>query len=162
MKKIKLAKLLLSVFTAILFAVGTAGATSIAPTVVTGNPDYADLGYAYGYKIDPPADGIYVVPGWGSIAVDFTEDLMCFDWTSTFGIDAVIVKGGPDSNTFVYNPPEPSFGDTGLYAPYNPGQQQAAISHVEFAWNTTMVPEPLTMLFLGFGLVGVTVLRRRI
>ncbi len=53
------------------------------------------------------------------------------NWTSTKGIAAVIVKGGPKANVYVY--PTPSFGDTGLRTPNNGGY---GISHVSFCYYT--------------------------
>ena len=57
-----------------------------------------------------------------------SADGVSFDWTSTLGMDAVIVKGGPDANAYVYVPEV--FGDEGLTTP--DGQE---ISHVEFCYD---------------------------
>jgi hypothetical protein len=54
-----------------------------------------------------------------------------FDWTSTLGIDAVIVKGGNEgANSYVYDPPAESKGDTNLTTPTGQG-----ISHIEFCYD---------------------------
>jgi hypothetical protein len=51
-----------------------------------------------------------------------------FDWSSTLGLDAVIVKGGPDANAYVYTPE--AFAGSGLVAPGG-----AAVSHIEFCYD---------------------------
>ena len=75
-----------------------------------------------------------------------TTDGVYFDWTSTLvGMDAVIVKGGPQANAYVYDPPAESFGDDGLHSPNNPSGGPAALSHISFCWDgETIVPKPLT------------------
>ena len=57
-----------------------------------------------------------------------------FDWAATMGIDAVIVKGGPNANVYVYDPEV--FGDNDLHAPLNPDNgQYFGISHIEFCYD---------------------------
>lgn len=108
-------------------------AASVVPTVVAGNPDCGDLGYDFGYKPqpEPPPTGTYQFPEGGS--VNLTSDGTYFDWTSTLGLDAVIVKGGPNANVYTYVPE--AFGDNGLNAPLNASGTPAAISHIEFCYD---------------------------
>jgi hypothetical protein len=57
-----------------------------------------------------------------------------FDWAATLGIDAVIVKGGSNSEAYVYVPE--SYGDIGLHAPTNPkNNTYYEISHIEFCYD---------------------------
>jgi hypothetical protein len=57
-----------------------------------------------------------------------------FDWSSTFGIDAVIVKGGPSANVYTYNPE--STGDTNLVTPTNPKNEKPyGLSHISFCFD---------------------------
>ncbi|WP_170233691.1 hypothetical protein [Ornithinimicrobium humiphilum] len=66
----------------------------------------------------------------------FTSDGTWVDWTSTVGIDAVIVKGGPNANVYRYDPPAESFGDTGLVTPTNPNNYKPyGLSHVDFCYD---------------------------
>jgi hypothetical protein len=55
------------------------------------------------------------------------------DWTSTFGVDAVIFKGGPNANVYRY-PPAESKGDSHLSAPLNVTAPYG-LSHVEFCYD---------------------------
>jgi hypothetical protein len=50
-------------------------------------------------------------------------------WSSTLSIDAVIVKGGPDANVYVYSPE--AFSDTNLTTPGG----DFGVSHVEFCYD---------------------------
>ena len=59
-----------------------------------------------------------------------------FDWSSTLGMDAVIVKGGPNANVYAYNE---ATGDTGLYAPDNSSGGPAGLSHVSFCYDKESV-----------------------
>ena len=121
------------------------GAASVTPILVEGNPTCSgpetpnspDLGYANGFKPqpEPPPSGTYSFPGDPDNSVTITSDGTVFSWTSTLGIDAVIVKGGPNGNAYVYDPPTESFGETGLKPPLNDGGQQAGISHIEFCYD---------------------------
>ena len=94
-------------------------AASVTPVVIANNPTCIDLGYDFGFKIDPPTPGIYPV-GNGSITWTSTDGVY-FDWNSTFGIDAVLVKGGSNARLYTYNPPALAFGDTGLHSPLGAG-----------------------------------------
>ncbi len=130
---------------ALAFGAFPAMAASVEPVVITGNPTCVGLGYDFGFKIDPPTPGTYPA-GNGSITWT-TADGVYLDWISTFGIDAVLVKGGPNAHLYVYNPPALAFGDTGLHAPLGAGpggNQPYGISHLEFCYNDPGVePEAL-------------------
>jgi hypothetical protein len=113
-----------------------ASATAITPERLNGNPDCAFLGYDNEFKVDPSVagytyNGTYQVAGFGSISLS-SPDNVFFDWTSTFGIDAVIAKGGNYANVFRYSPS--SLGDTGLYPPTKDGGYYG-LSHVTFCYN---------------------------
>src|SRR5262245_19754715 len=95
-----------------------AGATTVTPVFVPGNPTCQDLGYDFGFKIDPPVSGTYSIDGINTVT--FTTDGVSFDWSSTLGMDAVISKGGPVANVYIYDPPAEATSDTGLHSPVNP------------------------------------------
>jgi hypothetical protein len=108
---------------------GVVEAASVTPVFVEGNATCQDVGYAYGFKVDPPTTGNKPIPNSGGKSVQFTLNPggKSFNWTSSLAFDAVLSKGGPDSYLYVYNPPAKSFGDTNLVAPGNLG-----ISHAIF------------------------------
>jgi len=113
-----------------------AGATTITPTLLPGNPTCADLGYDFGFKVDPPASGTYSIDGINSVTVTVNGDGTIFDWSSNLGMDAVIVKGGPVANVFVYDPPAEATSDTGLHAPVNPNNNKFyGLSHMDFCFD---------------------------
>jgi hypothetical protein len=115
-----------------------ASAASVEPDFVAGNPTCEDLGYANGFKPqpEPPPSGTYTLPGDPDNSVTITSDGTNFDWTSTLGMDAVIAKGGPNANAYVYDPPAESKGDTGLHAPINPNNGNPfGLSHIEFCYD---------------------------
>jgi hypothetical protein len=127
---------------------GPPSGNGTTPIWVDGNPNCADLGYEFGYKPqpEPPPTGTYTFPDTVN-TVTITSDGIYFDWSSTLGIDAVIVKGGPNADTYVYDPPSESFGDTGLHSPVNPNNGQIyAISHIEFCYHIEEQPEPGTII----------------
>ena len=119
---------------------------AVSPVVVPGNPSCAELGYDLGFKVDPPRAGVYVVPDVGTITV--TRNGEAFSWTSTFGVDAVIAKGGPNANLYVYAPSE-SFGDVNLVSPDN-GGQPFGLSHIEFCYDLTP-PQATPGAFITIG-----------
>jgi hypothetical protein len=105
----------------------------VQPTVVSGNPTCADLGYDFELKVDPPNSGTYTD---GVLTVTVDSDGTYFDWTSNIGVDAVIVKGGNlGANSYVYDPPAESLGDDGLHAPNNSNGQPAGLSHMSFCYD---------------------------
>jgi hypothetical protein len=118
---------------------GSAVATSVTPVYRDGNSSCTELGYGFGVKQDPTdPNGNYTlqVAGLGNIHVQIDGNDEYFDWTSDFGIDAVIVKAGAGLNLFVYDPPAESFGDSDLYPPVNPSNgQHFEISHIEFCYD---------------------------
>lgn len=109
-------------------------ATSTNPVYVSGNPTCEELGYQYEFKIDPPNDGTYNLPNnIGSITLTNTGQGQ-FNWSSTFGIDAVIAKGGPVANVYYYNPE--ATGDNGLSTPINPNNNKPyGLSHASFCYD---------------------------
>jgi len=119
----------------LLASVRPAGATDVTPIYIAGNPNCVELGYDYGFKIDPPNAGTYSIDGINSVTVT-TPDGIYFDWSSDLGIDAVIVKGGPNANLFIYDPPAERTSDTGLVSPINPNNGKPyALSHIEFCFD---------------------------
>jgi hypothetical protein len=65
------------------------------------------------------------------ISVDTDGALV--SWTSTFGIGAVIVKGGNDANVYAYDPQRTS--DSGLASPPNASGNPAGVSNLTFCWD---------------------------
>ncbi len=60
------------------------------------------------------------------------------DWSSTIGVDAVIIKGGDLTNIYLYN--EYKF-DQGLAAPINASGQPAGLSHLYFCYDNELRAE---------------------
>jgi hypothetical protein len=111
----------------------------VEPELHDGNPTCQDLGYPFELKVDPPASGTYNLPdNSGSVTVNITGP-GTFDWSSTFGIDAVIAKGGPKANVYFYNPEstgDESTGDTNLSTPINPKNEKPyGLSHITFCFD---------------------------
>lgn len=115
-------------------------------TTWTNNPTCEDLGLV-GLKVDNGGGtnvngthNVFVtVNGVSTLAgsVTVTGDGTTWDWTSTFGVDAVISKGGVDDDgghIYVYDPD--SYGDNGLFSGMNKeGNARQEISHVNFCFN---------------------------
>jgi hypothetical protein len=109
-------------------------ATTVTPIFVAGNPTCTGLGYDFGFKVDPPNAGTYSIDGFNTVTV--TTDGISFDWSSTLGMDAVISKGGPNANVYIYDPPAEAFSDTGLHSPINPNNGEPfGLSHIEFCFD---------------------------
>lgn len=134
---------------------------AVAPRILTGNPNCATLNASadpafsgvtsnFGLKIE--AGGQNAVPngnyplvngGNGKLTGGAPADPLnsvtisnsngtTFDWLASLGIDAVIVKGGDDSNVYVYTPE--ALADSGLLSPTKNGGTPA-LSHVEFCYD---------------------------
>lgn len=143
----KFAKLSLTLLLAIVLALGIGvnaasadgepvSESGIEPVFVPGNPSCTSLGYDFGFKVDPPESGTYDIDGVNTVTVMVDNEGVYFAWSSTLGMDAVIAKGGPNSNAYVYDPPEESFGDGGLAAPINPNTGEPfGLSHIEFCFD---------------------------
>src|SRR5689334_2963070 len=117
---------------ALLALAGPARATDVTPIFIAGNPSCTSLGYAFGFKVDPPNAGTYSIDGINTVTV--TTDGVFFDWSSTLGMDAVISKGGPNANVYVYSPERTS--DTGLHSPINPNNGNPyGLSHIDFCFD---------------------------
>ncbi len=127
-----------SLFAAPMAVAPTASGSGVVPIFVAGNPTCTGLGYGFGFKVDPPASGTYNIVGVNTVTV--ITDGVYFDWTSTLGMDAVISKGGPNANVFVYNPE--SFGDTDLFSPINASNGNPyGLSHIEFCYDLELIVE---------------------
>ncbi|MBC7307348.1 MAG: hypothetical protein H5T80_10565, partial [Dietzia sp.] len=117
-----------------LVTVGPALAAAVSPSFVAGNPSCADLGLgSLEVKFDPPTSGTMDLGPLDTVTMT-TADGIYLDWSATLGIDAVIVKGGPNANVYAYSPE--ATADTGLSSPINPSNGTPyAISHVSFCYD---------------------------
>jgi hypothetical protein len=121
-------------------------AGGVVPEEWTDNPSCADIGYGFGFKIEAQGGAAYtgtftftnangVLTGGASEdpgnSVTLVSDGYYLDWTSTIPLDAVIMKGGPNSNVYIYDPEASS--DDDLAPPNDPGDD--ALSHVEFCFD---------------------------
>lgn len=112
---------------------GPPSGNGIEPVYVPGNPTCGCLGYGdYERKIEPVVSGTYNIDGTNTITIVVSGSYV--DWTSTIGIDSVVVKGGPNANLYVYDPEASS--DTDLHAPINPHSGQVyGLSHISFCYD---------------------------
>jgi hypothetical protein len=119
-----------------------ASAASVEPAFHAGNPSCIDLGYGRELKFDPPSAGTKSGDGVTVELSNGADELgPLVDWTSSAPVDAVIVKGGPNANVYVYA--GESSGDTGLHAPFNGPGKYYGLSHVAFCWDDeTPLPPP--------------------
>jgi hypothetical protein len=129
---------------ALLSLPAAANAADVAPVSIPGNPTCLELGYTHELKFDPPAAGTDSADG---VTIEMTRDEVSdplgtlVGWSSSAPIDAVIVKGGPNANAYVY--PAESTGDEGLHTPLN-GDTYYGLSHVTFCWDDETPDTPDT------------------
>jgi len=125
--------------------------TSLQDGRLSGNPKCASIDDWYGggqhwneAKVDSePRAGSYDFGNGRIVTIsNWDPKTRTFDWTSTFGIDAVFIKAGQGNggfNTLYVYAPTPSsmesFGDTGLTSLGPRG-----VSHVDFCWDDDMPP----------------------
>lgn len=125
---------LVALVTALIAVIGvsltSAGAASVTPTLVSGNPHCTDL------KIDPVVGGTYD-------GVTITVHGRYVDFTSTDTVLTVVVKGGPNANLYDYTTVGGVTSDTDLSAPINPNTNKPyGLSHLCFTFGDT--PPPTT------------------
>jgi uncharacterized repeat protein (TIGR01451 family) len=112
------------------------------PRLLTGNQNCAALpGDLQELRINNPTDGTFT-NGTLTVTIDVrnTDLGPVFDWTSNIGVDAVVVKGGPDANAFEYDPPNEQTSDKGLHAPVNPQNDKFfGLSHISFCYDAGVV-----------------------
>src|SRR5829696_5836143 len=89
---------------ALLALPAAADAADVEPVLVPENPSCLELGYSHELKFDPPAAGTASADG---VTIQMTRDESdplgtLVGWSSSAPIDAVVVKGGPDANAYVY------------------------------------------------------------
>jgi hypothetical protein len=101
--------------------------------VIPGNPTCEDVNLGdFSMKVDPPQSGTYALDDENSVTV--TIDGLMVSWSSTIGIDAVLVKGGPNAALYEYDPE--AMADSGLHAPINPNTDVPyGVSHVSFCYD---------------------------
>ena len=134
-----LRSLLLACIVALLVAPASAlGDDPDAVDFYAGNPSCADIDQNYGetwleLKVEPVSDGVYSNAHL-SVTVDVKPGSV-FDFTANPGVDAVIVKGGPDGNAYVYSPDATS--GTNLHAPDNGNGSYYGLSHISFCYDLT-------------------------
>lgn len=126
--------------------------TSLQDGRLAGNPKCSSIDDWYGHgqtwagaKIDDePEDGSYDFGNGRIVTIsNWDPQSRSFDWTSTFGVDAVFIKAGQGNggyNTlYVYashaTSPE-SYGGTGLESLGPRG-----VSHVDFCWDPDVPPQ---------------------
>lgn len=118
----------------------------IVPEHWSDNPNCAQMGYSYGFKIEGQSGTDYTgtfyftstygqltggAPQDGSNFVQLSSDGTYLNWSSSLPLDAVFMKGGPTGgNLYVYDP-ESQGPDRGLAVP----NAANAISHVEFCYD---------------------------
>ncbi len=126
---------------ALAVAAAPAQAASVEPGFIAGNPSCADLNSQWTeVKYEPVQTG---TRDDGTLFVSITVDgpTRSFGFTATPGVDAAIVKGGPNTLVYAYDPD--STGDTGLHAPVNPENgDYYGLSHISFCYGPDAPPPP--------------------
>jgi hypothetical protein len=123
--------------------------------ISSGNPTCADFAASHGgnqawleVKDESPSNGTINVPGFGTITISNFEQSAdgepgSFDWSSTFGIDAVFVKAGNDKhNLYVYAATAAATESTGDEELEPQDGQGNGISHISFCYDSDPEPTP--------------------
>ncbi len=113
------------------------------------NPDTprcSDVGYAYEAKFDFPSDPTlgetHTINFAGGSATFTYEQNGTWSWTSSVGIDAVLMKAAQGAYYYAYNPE--AFSGSGLITPNtqnNTGPNRAALSHISFCYDYEVTVE---------------------
>jgi hypothetical protein len=142
-----------SIFTAMLLLalLGISSTQVKAQMHVDGNPNCADLGYANGFKIDPPKSGTFNLPSGGQVIVNIdANERITFQTTGNI-IHAVIVKGGSNANVYNFDQPVTSGGP--LTTPANPtsgDNKNYGLSHFDFCYEkVSFVPTSSMAMVAG-------------
>jgi uncharacterized repeat protein (TIGR01451 family) len=129
------AAVLTALTTVALVASSLAGAAKVQPEPLPQGPSQCSLFEGSGQdwiefkpQPEPPPSGDYS-DGTLSVTITYTAATV-IDWSSNIGVDAVIVKGGPDGGyLYRYDPPSEETSDTGLTLP------SGGISHISFCYD---------------------------
>jgi hypothetical protein len=115
----------------------------IQPVEVPGNPSLC----SGGARFNNPVSTTYNLGGVGTVTVVVSNDPSCgevFSWEVSPGIeiDNIIVKGGPNANSYDYTgvSPRPTF-DGFLHSPVGPSGDFYGLSHIDFCYR--FVPPPV-------------------
>ena len=120
-------------------AIGLLAGPAVAgdePQEVSGNPRCPSG--TTGLKIEPVRSGTYT-DGKLRISLDVQASAKTVAFRSNFGLDEVIVKGGPAANIYTY---AKGTSGSGLHAPVNPSGGWAGLSHVGFCYGRAVQQPP--------------------
>ena len=133
---------------------GAPSGSGVDPIFVAGNPSCDTLsstilpGSHFEYKLEGSnglhslTNGPHTDPTNTLTATLANYNGTFFDWAANIGVDAVIVKGGPNADAFVYDLSQESTGDTQLHAPINPSNGQPfGVSHISFCYDVELEVE---------------------
>ncbi|MBE9398760.1 hypothetical protein IOQ59_15985 [Pontibacterium sp. N1Y112] len=128
----------------------TGDGPEVSPIFMPGNPDCSALGYQYSVRFQD-SYGLGMSGGNhpdGPINVDIILTAnKTFTWVSHNSlVHAVIVKGGPNANGYLYAnaPGDTTTGEThddGLHSPNSKSGNRAGLSHIDFCYSPVL-PDP--------------------
>lgn len=107
----------------------SAGAASVTPTQMEGNPSCAQLNQSWSeLKIDGIPDNKAYSNSDLTVVISNVTGNHSFDWSASHSVDAVLVKAATQTLVYSYDPE--SFGDTNLA-----GIDGHDLSHVSFCYD---------------------------
>ncbi|HJU42898.1 MAG TPA: choice-of-anchor P family protein [Vicinamibacterales bacterium] len=120
---------------------GTSSSKGVQPVVIVDNPSCADVAPGtIELKIQPVVAGTHS-DGTLEFAILSVFDNRFFDWASNIGVDAIIVKGGPNANVYSYA--GEATRDGSLHAPINhQNNKPYGLSHVSVCYDQDAAPPP--------------------